>query len=71
MNSVVAMDIPAYSLVVGNPARVVRKRFDNELIELLEKFAWWDKEIDEINTLIPLLTSPDLEWVKNSIRSLL
>ena len=71
MNSVVGSDVPAYAVIVGNPARIIRKRFDTEMIELLEKFAWWDKEIDEINALIPLLTSPDLEWVKNSIRSLL
>lgn len=71
MNSVVGTDIPAYAVVVGNPARVIYKRFDDELIDLLEKFAWWDKPIDEINTLIPVLTSPDLVWVKNTIRDLM
>lgn len=71
MNSVVGTDIPAYAVVVGNPARVIYKRFDDELIDLLQKFAWWDKPIDEINTLIPVLTSPDLVWVKNTIRDLI
>jgi virginiamycin A acetyltransferase len=41
------------------------------LIELLEKFKWWDKSIDEINSLIPILTSADLESVKNQIKKLL
>jgi virginiamycin A acetyltransferase len=50
--------------VVGNPASVLRKRFDEELIDLLLQFKWWDKSIDEINALIPILTCSDLERVK-------
>jgi virginiamycin A acetyltransferase len=41
------------------------------LIELLEKFKWWDKSIDEINSLIPILTSSDLKKVKIEIKKLL
>ena len=55
------------TIVVGNPATEIRKRFDNELIGLLEKFKWWDKSIEEINQLIPLLTSSNLEKVKTEI----
>jgi virginiamycin A acetyltransferase len=39
----------------------VRKRFDDELIELLLAFKWWDRSIDEIQELIPLLSDGDLE----------
>lgn len=63
-NSVVGNDVAPYSVVVGNPAREIRKRFDDELIELLLKFRWWDKSIEEINSLIPVLTSGDLEKVR-------
>ena len=63
-NSVVGSDISPYAVVVGNPAREIRKRFDDELIRLLLTFKWWDKSIEEINRLIPLLTSGDLETVK-------
>ena len=63
-NSVVGRDIPPYTIVVGNPARETRKRFDDELIRLLLAFKWWDKSIEAINQLIPLLTSSDLENVK-------
>jgi virginiamycin A acetyltransferase len=38
---------------------------------MLEKFKWWDKSIDEINSLIPILTSSDLEKVKIEIKKLL
>ena len=67
-NSIVGSDVEPYTIVVGNPAKELRKRFDNELIGLLLKFRWWDKEIDEINTLIPILTCSDLRKVKEEIK---
>lgn len=70
-NSVVGSDIDPYAVVVGNPARTIRKRFDNELIEIMEKLKWWDKNVEEINNLIPLLTSSDLEKVKTELSKLL
>ncbi len=66
-NSVVGSDIPPYTIVVGNPARETRKRFDDELIRLLLAYKWWDKSIEAINQLIPLLTSSDLENVKSEL----
>lgn len=70
-NSVVASDVPAYTIVAGNPARPIRKRFDDELIDLLEKFCWWDKSIEEIKALVPLLMCGDLDKVKNEIAMLI
>ncbi len=67
-NTVVRDDIEPYTVVIGNPAKVLRKRFDDELIELLEEFKWWDKSVAEINDLIPLLTNSDLEYVKREIK---
>ena len=68
-NSVVASDIPPYAIAVGNPCRVVKMRFDDELISLLLQFKWWDKSIEEIETLIPLLSCKDLEKVKQEIKA--
>lgn len=70
-NSVVGSDVPPYTVVVGNPAKPVRKRFDNELIALMLKLKWWDKDIEEINSLIPLLSDSDLERVKAEIKHIL
>lgn len=70
-NSTVASDIEAYSIVAGNPAKLIRKRFDEELINLMSQLKWWDKPVDEINRLIPLLTDNDLEKVKVSIKKYL
>lgn len=71
LNSVVTRDVPPYTIVAGNPAKAVRKRFDDELIDLLLKLKWWDKSVEEINALIPLLSCSDLAKVKQEIKSLL
>ncbi|MBQ6374458.1 MAG: CatB-related O-acetyltransferase [Clostridia bacterium] len=68
-NCVVGCDIEPYAIAVGNPARVLRKRFDDELIGLLLRFRWWDRTIDEIDRLIPLLTSSDLEAVRAELKT--
>ncbi|MCL2035724.1 MAG: CatB-related O-acetyltransferase [Oscillospiraceae bacterium] len=66
-NSVVGSGVEPYTIVAGNPAKLIRKRFDDELIALLQAFKWWDKPIDEIQALIPLLHDNDLERVKREI----
>ncbi|MCQ3035478.1 MAG: CatB-related O-acetyltransferase [Bacilli bacterium] len=68
LNSTVTKDVEPYTIVGGNPVRVIRKRFDDELIALLEEFKWWDKSIEEINELIPLLTNSDLKFVKQELK---
>ena len=66
-NSVVGSDVAPYAVAVGNPARVIRKRFDEELTEMLLEWKWWDKPIAEIKALVPILTCGDLEMVKQAI----
>ena len=68
-NSVVASDVAPYTIVAGNPAKLISKRFDDELTALLLKFKWLDKSIDEINSLIPILTSGDLKKVKAELNA--
>ena len=45
-NSVVGCDVAPYTIVIGNPAKELRKRFDGELINLMLRFRWWDKSIE-------------------------
>jgi virginiamycin A acetyltransferase len=66
-SAVVGSDIPAYTIVAGNPAKPIRQRFDDELISLMQEFQWWDKPIDEIQELIPLLNDGNVERVKSEI----
>ena len=70
-NSVVGSNVEPYAVVVGNPAETIRYRFDKDLTELLLKFKWWDKPVEEINELIPILTSSDLDKVKAEIHRLM
>lgn len=69
-NATVASDIPPYCIAVGNPAKVIRRRFDDEAIELLEQLQWWNKPIEEITKLIPILTSPDMSVLKSYLRTI-
>ena len=71
LNSVVGRDVAPYTIVAGNPAKVIRKRFDNQLIKLLLKLKWWDKSIKEINDLIPILTDNNLAEVKKFLKKYL
>ena len=53
--SVITKNIPAYHIVAGNPARIIRPRFDKALIDELEKLKWWELSDHSINSLSPLL----------------
>jgi virginiamycin A acetyltransferase len=68
LNSVVGNDVEPYTIAAGNPAKPIRKRFDDELITLLEAFKWWDKPVDEIQTLIPMLLSDDLKYLRYELK---
>jgi len=59
--SVVHGRIPPYSIAVGNPARVIRKRFSDEQIEALLAIAWWDWPDEMVREYAPLLSSPDVQ----------
>lgn len=67
-NSVVGSDVPPYTVIAGNPAKKIRKRFDDELIQILLEFKWWDRSIEEINALIPMLTCGNLENVRSELK---
>lgn len=58
--SVVTKDIPPYAIVGGNPARILRYRFEPEVIESLLDIAWWDWPIERIIDSGPLLLSDEL-----------
>jgi len=63
--ALVAKDVQPYAIVVGNPAREVRRRFDAEKVNRLAKLAWWDWPIERIMEAVPLLCSSDLDGLDN------
>ena len=68
---VVTKDVEPYSVVGGNPARFIKKRFNDELIELLLEFKWWDLSPEKLVTALPLLCDFDLEKVTKKIEEMI
>lgn len=59
--SVVAKDIPPYAIAAGNPARIIRYRFDDETIKELLDIKWWDFKEEDIIKIVPLLQSNNIQ----------
>jgi acetyltransferase-like isoleucine patch superfamily enzyme len=62
--SLVTKDIGPYEIWGGNPAKFIRKRFDDETIEFLLKLKWWDLPDEEINKIIPYLCNNNINNLK-------
>ena len=62
--SVVTKNVPPYTIVGGNPAKVIGKRFADEIIESLLKIKWWDWPIEKINKNIAAIVGGDLDKLK-------
>ena len=46
--SVVAKDVPHFAVVGGNPAKIIKYRFSQDIIDEITKSAWWEKDIEEL-----------------------
>jgi chloramphenicol O-acetyltransferase type B len=55
--ALVTKDVEPYAIVGGNPAKTIRKRFDDDSIELLLEMKWWDWPADRLKAAMPLMTS--------------
>jgi acetyltransferase-like isoleucine patch superfamily enzyme len=58
--SVVTQSVPAYAIAVGNPAKVLKYRFELDIIARLESLAWWDWPDDKVREAQGLLLSHDV-----------
>lgn len=63
-NSLVTKDVEPYTIVGGNPARVIRKRFDEGSIEFLLKLNWWDWPVEKITDNLTAITTGDIKALK-------
>lgn len=66
--SVVAKGVPPYTVYGGNPAKFIKQRFDDELIQLLLQFQWWNLPDKELVKVLPLLCNENLEQVKSVLK---
>jgi chloramphenicol O-acetyltransferase type B len=59
--SMVTKDIEPYAIYAGNPARLIRMRFKEEIIHSLLEIKWWNKSDDQIEQLLPMLLNEDID----------
>jgi acetyltransferase-like isoleucine patch superfamily enzyme len=63
--SIVTKDVPPYTIVAGNPAKQIRKRFSDEVVAKLLELKWWDMNESRINEISDILCSNDIEKLNN------
>ncbi|HDL7480974.1 TPA: CatB-related O-acetyltransferase [Yersinia enterocolitica] len=68
--SIVTKDIPAYAVVGGNPARVIKYRFSENVITRIVNLRIYKRPDDEIEKLIPLLSSDDISTLETALTEL-
>jgi virginiamycin A acetyltransferase len=62
--SVVVSDVPPYTIVGGNPAKIIRQRFANEVIAALLELAWWDWSIETISQSLEAIVAADIDALR-------
>ena len=64
MGSVVTKDVEPYTIVAGNPAKIIRKRFSDEIIQSLLRSEWWKMEERDLKVLAKDIQFPERFIVK-------
>ncbi len=60
-NAVVTKDVPPYAIVGGNPARIIKYRFNQGQIDALQEIAWWNWPVEKIKEAMPLMMSANID----------
>jgi acetyltransferase-like isoleucine patch superfamily enzyme len=68
--ALVTKDVPPYAIIGGNPAQVIRCRFDEATVAALLETAWWDLPREQVAGLIPLLQSEQIGELVDAVRAL-
>ena len=62
--AVVTKPVPAYAVVAGNPARIVRRRYDDSTVDALLDIAWWDWDAQKITRNLDAIRGADLDALR-------
>ena len=65
-SSVVGSDVPPYSIVGGNPAKLIRMRFADSIVQELLEIRWWDWSVEKITRNLTLIVGADIDALKNA-----
>lgn len=66
--SVVSKDVPPYAIVVGNPAKILKYRFNDDIIKNLLEIKWWNWSDETINENSDLLTGDILMFISKFLK---
>jgi virginiamycin A acetyltransferase len=64
--AVVVKDVPPYAIVAGNPAKVVKMRFNENTIKRLLRLSWWDWDIEKINRHLHLICNLNIDQLEQA-----
>jgi virginiamycin A acetyltransferase len=64
--AVVTKDVPPYAVVGGNPARVVKQRFQDEVVAKLLSIRWWDWPVEKITRNLRAIVGADMAELRNA-----
>lgn len=65
-HAVVAKDVPPYSVVAGNPGRMVKQRFPDDIVKRLQAIAWWNWPVDKVTRHIAAISGADIEVLEKA-----
>lgn len=65
--AVVSRDVPPYSIVAGNPAKVVKHRFDPRTVARLLAVAWWDWPVDKVSRNLDAIRGTDISRLEQAV----
>jgi acetyltransferase-like isoleucine patch superfamily enzyme len=69
--SIVTKDVPSYAIVGGNPAKIIKYRFDEETIKELIELKWWNFETSKIKSILPkIINNKDIKYVIDLFKSI-
>lgn len=63
--SVVVSDVPPYTVVGGNPAKPIKQRFSDEIVQALLKIAWWNWDIEKISRNLEKIAAAEIDALIN------